>query len=108
MTSLDTQQEGSTVTFIDQVGERSVVEGPGAVNISEKVNLSAKQLQDLLSNVVSSLRTEISRVGENIRAENSRLAERITSNLTAKFKEENQKLSDRLTEQFHAETCKFK
>jgi hypothetical protein len=73
------------------VGERRAVEGPGAVNIIEKVNLSVKQLQDLLSNVTSSLRAEISRVAGNICAENCRLAECITANLTEEFKEENLK-----------------
>jgi hypothetical protein len=64
------------------VGERSAVKGPGAVNTSEKVSLSVKQLQDLLSNVISSLRAEISRVAENICAENCRVAECSTVNLT--------------------------
>lgn len=85
------------VTFIDQVGERNVIEGPGVVSTSKKVNLSAEKLQDLLSNVVSSLRAEVSRVAENTGAENSRLAKNITSNLTTKFKEENQKHSDKTT-----------
>jgi hypothetical protein len=70
------------------VGERRAVERPGAVNTSGKVNLSVKQLQDLLSNVISSLRAEISRVAENICAEDCGLAECITANLTEKLNEE--------------------
>jgi hypothetical protein len=62
----------------------------------------------LLSDVVSSLKAEISTITENIGTENSRLAKNITSNLTAKFKEGNQKFSVRLAEQFHAKTCKLK
>jgi hypothetical protein len=73
------------------VGERSAVEGPVALNTSVKVNLSVKQLQDLLSNVISSLSLEISRVAKNICAENCRLAEYITANLTETFNEESLK-----------------
>lgn len=62
----------------------------------------------MLSNVISSLKAEIGTVTENFGTENARLAESITSKLTAKFKEENQKLSDRLNEQFQAESCKLK
>ena len=69
------------------MGERSTVERPGAVNTSGKVNLSVKQLQYLLSNVISSLRAEISRVAENICAENCKLAECITAkNFTEKLR----------------------
>jgi hypothetical protein len=68
------------------VGDRSISERSGVVSTDENINLSTTHLQDLLYNVIRSLKAEISTVTENLDSENSKLAESITSNLTAKFK----------------------
>jgi hypothetical protein len=78
--------------------------------------MSTKQLQVLLLDVVSSLKADVATAVEtlnsNFKAENVKLAadntSSLTSQLTSKFRAENQKLAEELTAKFNAETAKLR
>jgi len=64
------------------------------------VGMSARQLQDLLTNALSTLRTDIvTMIDSKLQA--------ATENITAKIRQENEKLSEKLTQNLHNEVQKL-
>jgi len=77
---------------------------PGSIVTTEVgVGMSSKQLQDLLTNALSTLRTDIVTITEQL---DSKL-QAVTENITAKIREENEKLSEKLTQKLHNEVKKL-
>jgi len=89
------------------------------------VGISARQLQDLLTNALSTLRTNIVTATEtnnskfqaecsNLRSDILTITEQLdsklqatTENITAKIRQENEKLSEKLTQKLHNEVKKL-
>lgn len=67
------------------------------------VGMSSKQLQDLLTNALSTLRTDIVTITEQL---DSKL-QAVTENITARILEENEKLFEKLTQKLHNEVKKL-
>ena len=87
-----------------------------AVKEPENLNMSTKQLQVWLLDAVSSLKadvaTSVETLNSNSKAENVKLVADITSSLTSqltsKFRAENQKVAEQWTSKFQAETVKLR
>jgi hypothetical protein len=86
------------------VREGGVEREKSIVASNESITMSARQLQDMLANVMCGIREENRKLAETF---DSKLQSAIRD-ITTKFQDENRKLFTDLTNQFKAETAKLK